>query len=283
VKIIILCVVGFKKRRKELEFMSETIDYVQFALDLFDEDKVFSDKSRYFKDPIVRTRIHNWCKDIGLELYPVGPLGYDNSQSLIVFKDGYVPNNTLPIIWAGPDSECETNLSKKWQPLFTRKRKSENKKLIFNTNLELHSQSNKKNIPIEDSEQKVELHWNELIKIKKQWEKIGIKKKGLWMNNPKEERSLQIFFNNKLKKEFKEDIFEIYNDEIKALIQQIEIHQKNLLHYQLQDAKMGMLAPPLIANGILDEKDALREKGIRLKKLIENIYGEQIEFNFSTH
>jgi len=45
----------------------------------------------------------------GEQIYNAGPLGYKNSQSLVVFSYG-APNNTLPIIWSEQD----------WQPIFPR-------------------------------------------------------------------------------------------------------------------------------------------------------------------
>jgi len=44
-------------------------------------------------------------------------LGYDDSQSLIVFPHN-TPNNTLPIIWAGNKNEKEIGVP--WNPIWER-------------------------------------------------------------------------------------------------------------------------------------------------------------------
>lgn len=63
----------------------------------------------------IREFCHSYGKDLfsiydrETKTYQVHPLGYDNSQALIVFAYN-PPNNTLPIIWS----------SKNWQPLYPR-------------------------------------------------------------------------------------------------------------------------------------------------------------------
>jgi AAA+ ATPase superfamily predicted ATPase len=52
------------------------------------------------------------CKKYGVKLQKMQPLGYGNSQLLVVFKDN-CPNNTLPIIW-------DSSNNPKWIPLFKR-------------------------------------------------------------------------------------------------------------------------------------------------------------------
>ncbi|MGR3179968.1 MAG: phosphoribosyltransferase-like protein [Candidatus Anammoxibacter sp.] len=90
---------------------------------LSDEDKAFSPQSHYFKgsdDPDIKERLKRICMKHGKKLYPAHPLGYDDSQSLLVFPHN-VPNNTLPIIWAGPESESEPGVI--WKPVWKRKKK----------------------------------------------------------------------------------------------------------------------------------------------------------------
>ena len=52
----------------------------------------------------------------GMNLY-VGPLGYGNCQSLVVF-DHTTPNNTLPILW---ESKWRSDRHERWSPLFPRR------------------------------------------------------------------------------------------------------------------------------------------------------------------
>lgn len=84
---------------------------------LSDEYKAFSPRSHYFTDTDVRERLKGICAKYGKRLYPKHPLGYENSQSLLVFPHN-VPNNTLPIIWAGPESESEEGVV--WKPVWKR-------------------------------------------------------------------------------------------------------------------------------------------------------------------
>ena len=84
---------------------------------LSEEYKAFSPKSCYFKNTKQRERLKEICSKYGERLYPEHPLGYDYSQGLFVFPHN-VPNNTLPIIWAGPESESEPGVP--WKPLWKR-------------------------------------------------------------------------------------------------------------------------------------------------------------------
>ena len=84
---------------------------------LSEEHKAFSPESCYFKDPKQRKRLKGICSKYGELLYPDYPLGYNDSQCLFVFPHN-VPNNTLPIIWAGPESESKPGVL--WKPLWKR-------------------------------------------------------------------------------------------------------------------------------------------------------------------
>jgi 5'-deoxynucleotidase YfbR-like HD superfamily hydrolase len=78
----------------------------------------FHDDSNIF-DSDEKNIIQEMCYKYGKELYPEGPLGYDNSQALLAFQHN-TPNNTIPLIWAGIESESNPAFS--WKPLFTRKK-----------------------------------------------------------------------------------------------------------------------------------------------------------------
>ncbi len=83
-------------------------------------NKAFEEENPIFrKDKAARLRIKKWCRALGEDLYSKGPLGYDDSQLLIVFRTN-TPNNTLPIFWAGIASESEDQAAKRWSPVFPR-------------------------------------------------------------------------------------------------------------------------------------------------------------------
>lgn len=81
--------------------------------------KIFNKASYFVKENENSNSIKKWCQKIGKSLYSPGPLGYKDSQYLIAFENN-TPNNTLPIIWAGNDSESMAGV--KWIPLFPRKK-----------------------------------------------------------------------------------------------------------------------------------------------------------------
>ena len=85
---------------------------------LSDEFKAFSPNSQVFPDKYTRERIKKLCIKYGEELYS-HPLGYDNSQALIVFPHN-TPNNTLPIIWASDKNEKKSGII--WYPVWERKK-----------------------------------------------------------------------------------------------------------------------------------------------------------------
>ncbi|MGR3316890.1 MAG: NACHT domain-containing protein [Candidatus Anammoxibacter sp.] len=110
---------GLKRVREDAGFTK-----VIPAKTISDEYKAFSPQSHYFTDPDIKERLKRICMKYGERLYLAHPLGYDDSQSLFVFPHN-VPNNTLPIIWAGPESESEPG--EIWKPVWKRKKKSGSK------------------------------------------------------------------------------------------------------------------------------------------------------------
>jgi hypothetical protein len=84
---------------------------------LSDEYRAFSPNSQLFPDIETRKRIKILCEKYGRLLFPKHPLGYDNSQALIVFFHN-TPNNTLPIIWASDRNEAEPGHI--WYPVWER-------------------------------------------------------------------------------------------------------------------------------------------------------------------
>jgi hypothetical protein len=91
-----------------------------FAAKILDDSaRAFSPESRMFGDDTTRLRVMAMAKRYGEALYPKGPLGYDDGQSMIVFSHN-TPNNTLPIIWASPRNEKTVGVP--WSPLWERRK-----------------------------------------------------------------------------------------------------------------------------------------------------------------
>lgn len=65
--------------------------------------------------------------------------------------------------------------------------------------------------------------------------------------------------------------------EIESLVQQIQIHRRNLVDFEAVEAEFGVLTPQHIKRGIERESSATLEKYLRLKTLLEQIYGKKIE------
>lgn len=79
------------------------------------EQRAFSPNAAIFESEPERHNAEALCRTIGEQLEPKQPLGYDDSQALIVFPHR-CPNNTLPIFYkAGQSYE-----GKSWIPLFPR-------------------------------------------------------------------------------------------------------------------------------------------------------------------
>lgn len=77
-----------------------------------DDDKVLSETTQIFSSQEGLVAAKELCRKYGTRIHKQHPLGFKNSQLLVVFKDN-CPNNTLPIIW-------ETSNNPKWVPLFKR-------------------------------------------------------------------------------------------------------------------------------------------------------------------
>lgn len=88
------------------------------AIDVLGEDtrKLFLQTGSMFGGHVRMKRYREFCYKYGKLLSGRWPLGYENSQALIVF-DHATPNNTLPIIWS--DSRI-AGRSTAWYPLFPR-------------------------------------------------------------------------------------------------------------------------------------------------------------------
>ena len=95
---------------------------------LSEEYKAFSAKSEIFRDQETRNRLQDMCVKYGEKLYPKHPLGYDDTQALIVFPHN-TTNNTLPIIWASENNE--KTVGTPWSPLWDRKKKVKSHDISF--------------------------------------------------------------------------------------------------------------------------------------------------------
>ncbi len=119
VTIYLLCVIYFRKA--ELNIKSTLKDYKVKIIGT-KRIEAFSNSGSPFGYRPSMLRVREVCYKYGEELYITkdfsegvvsekkNPLGYKNSQSLVVFEHT-TPNNTLPIIWSDANG---------WRPLFPR-------------------------------------------------------------------------------------------------------------------------------------------------------------------
>lgn len=106
---------GLRKVRQQGSFR-----YVFCGSLLTDEERAFHENTQVFTDEKTRKRLRCLCETYGARLFPRHPLGYDDSQALLVFPHN-TPNNTLPVIWAGSDNEKAPGYP--WHPVFERKKR----------------------------------------------------------------------------------------------------------------------------------------------------------------
>lgn len=103
---IILTPTGLKKINSEFPT-------IQIFADL--REKAFQRVGSIFGGSVKMLPYRNFCYKYGKMLSPKNPLGYENTQALIIF-DHSAPNNTLPIIWANKKFKN----GKSWYPLYPR-------------------------------------------------------------------------------------------------------------------------------------------------------------------
>lgn len=96
----------------------QKINHEYPKIDVLGEDtrKSFLQNGSVFGGYVRMKRYREFCYKYGKLLYKKWPLGYENSQALIVFTHA-TPNNTLPIIWS--DSRI-AGRDIAWFPLFPR-------------------------------------------------------------------------------------------------------------------------------------------------------------------
>lgn len=115
INTIVLCLAYMQD---SIKLLNENIDNLKIYGTGY--KKAFASGSSVFGYRPKMLPIRQFCYEYGLELFKVydpelketvpHPLGYNKSQSLIVFAHS-VPNNTLPIIWSSKNN---------WHPLFPR-------------------------------------------------------------------------------------------------------------------------------------------------------------------
>lgn len=110
-RIKLISIVVLEKGKSKINSEYPTIDVLGE-----DTRKLFSQTGSMFGRYVRMKHYREFCYKYGELLYRRGPLGYENSQALIVFNHA-APNNTLPIIWS--DSHI-AGRSTAWYPLFPR-------------------------------------------------------------------------------------------------------------------------------------------------------------------
>ena len=115
-----IALLGFENGINTIKTNTEFTNIIVYN-HLSNQQMAFDDKSYFFKDRVQRDEIKKLCQKYGEILYPKHPLGYDDSQALIVFCYN-TPNNTLPVIWANHRSE--SNPARPWHPVWAREKKT---------------------------------------------------------------------------------------------------------------------------------------------------------------
>ena len=113
IRIIVIALVGFTQARDHVEHYIEQAGLdaeVYFCDELGPEHKAFSESASIFQNASEREKAREIAESKGLTLERRFPLGYRDTQGLIVFYQS-CPNNTLPIFWSRNDE---------WTPLFPR-------------------------------------------------------------------------------------------------------------------------------------------------------------------
>lgn len=110
-RIKLISIVVLEKEKRKINSEYSTIDVLGE-----DTRKLFLQTRSIFGGHVRMKRYREFCYKYGKLLSKRWPLGYENSQALIVF-DHATPNNTLPIIWS---DSCIAGRNTAWYPLFPR-------------------------------------------------------------------------------------------------------------------------------------------------------------------
>lgn len=112
-KIFFVAVCGFQSGKLRIENFAESrmLPVKAHLCDVLDPSYVcFGEESCAFPDPVERLQAKEIARAKGMLLCKPAPLGFNDSQALVVFAHN-CPNNTLPILW---------EKTKDWMPLFRR-------------------------------------------------------------------------------------------------------------------------------------------------------------------
>ena len=110
-RIKLISIVVLEKGKRKINSEYSTIEVLGE-----DTRKLFLQTRSIFGGRVRMKRYREFCYKYGKLLSKRWPLGYENSQALIVF-DHATPNNTLPIIWS---DSCIAGRNTAWYPLFPR-------------------------------------------------------------------------------------------------------------------------------------------------------------------
>jgi hypothetical protein len=113
VRIIVGACVADDRGVQEVERQPQT-GVVVSVFEVSERLRAFDENSDLFESLDDREDMRVRVEEIGRELYPKYPFGWDD-QALLVGFERNVPNNTLPIFWSGGRFH-----GRRWVPLFRR-------------------------------------------------------------------------------------------------------------------------------------------------------------------
>lgn len=117
ITLIYATLVGFERGIEYVEKSLEDRFPVLAFMKLTDSDRAFDPTNTIFDSAEDRIRAEKLAREIGSKLEKTHPLGWEDSQALVVFPDN-TPNNTLPILWKATEKSIVGD--RPWRALFPR-------------------------------------------------------------------------------------------------------------------------------------------------------------------